>query len=95
MIKDKDHDKLVEGNVWLENLDEVIAFIKAASAKPEYTPEGQEIPGRIYWSWASNMNCKYIDLRFDMRDGAFVLRDREGNRISLKQLKWQYGKEST
>ena len=35
-------------------------------------------------------NCKYIEIRFDMRDGGFTLRNKEGERINLEQLKWQY-----
>lgn len=45
------------------------------------------------WSWSRNWSCKYVDIRFDMRDGAFTLRNKEGERISLKQLNWQYGVE--
>ena len=74
MIEDPEHDSLVEKNVWLTNLDETIALIKKLSA------EDSE------WTWIRNSKCKYVDIRIDMRDGAFVLRDRDGNRISLKQL---------
>ncbi len=89
MIEDKEHDALVEKNQWLENLDEVVAFIKAASAEQSYTAEGSRIPGQLYWSWCQNTRCKYVTLRIDMRDGGFVLTDRDGKRISLKQLQWQ------
>jgi hypothetical protein len=90
VIEDKEHDALVERNQWLTNLDEVIAFIKRASANPVYDEDGNEIPGNLYWSWIRNGECKYISLRFDMRDGAFVLLNRNGERISFKQLQWQY-----
>lgn len=43
-----------------------------------------------YWSWARNWDCKYINLRFDMRDGGFVLTNSKDERICLEQLKWQY-----
>lgn len=44
-------------------------------------------------SWMRNSNCKYVDIHIDMRDGGFVLMDRERNRISLEQLKWQYSEK--
>lgn len=47
------------------------------------------------WSWLGNNRCKYIEIRIDMRDGGFVLLDRDGSRISFDQLKWQYKREST
>lgn len=50
-------------------------------------PEEEKEPK---WSWAYNHNCKYINLRIDMRDGAFTMTNNEGERINLKQLKWQY-----
>ena len=76
---DPDHAAMVERNEWFERhqLDEVLAVIK------ELTKSGKE------WTWARNTQCKYIDIRIDMRDGGFVLKDRSG-RISLKQLLWQY-----
>ena len=46
------------------------------------------------WSWASKMDCKYIELRIDMRDGGCIIADRNGKRISPDQLAWQYSKET-
>ena len=43
------------------------------------------------WSWARNMQCKYIDLRIDMRDGHCILKDRDGNEIPLSKLEYQHG----
>lgn len=91
MIEDKEHDALVEKNEWLDNFDEVIAFIKLASAPKKWTEKGASIPGECYWTWVKNNQCKYINIRIDMRDGGFVLLNRDGQRISLKQLQWQYG----
>lgn len=68
----------VNKNVWETNLLEVVAEIQ------KMTHEDSA------WSWARNMNCKYISLRIDMRDGAFVILDRDGYRISLAALFWQY-----
>lgn len=31
--------------------------------------------------------CKYVSLRFDMRDGAFIILDRDGKRIEFQELK--------
>lgn len=91
MIEDKEHDALVEKNEWLTNFDELIAFIKRASTGKIYDSKGMEIPGNSYWTWVKNNQCKYINIRIDMRDGGFVLLNRDGERISLKQLQWQYG----
>lgn len=82
----------IDRNEWDTNLDEVLAFIKEASKEPTYG-NGMEIPGNLYWSWAKNIRCKYVSLNFDMRDGAFTLRDGQGHRISLDQLKWQFKPE--
>lgn len=41
------------------------------------------------WSWAYNHTSKYINLRFDMRDGGFIMTNDEGVRINLDQLRWQ------
>lgn len=79
MNEDKEFQEMVDENLWHRNLDEVIAVIKELSAK------GSK------WSWtrSKKTNCKYIRLHFDMRDGAFIIQDRQGNRISLNQLKSQ------
>lgn len=42
------------------------------------------------WQWIKNSRCKYIELRIDMRDGGFIIKDRDGKRISFDQLKYQY-----
>lgn len=74
-------NQMVEMNMWhkREELDEVIETIKRLS-----TEDNDE------WSWAYNFDCKYVDIRFDMRDGAFTLRNKNGDRMCLEQLKWQY-----
>lgn len=92
MIEDKEHDKLIEANEWLTDLDSVVAFIKLATVENPWESDGNTLkPGAINWSWARNSRCcKYINIRVDMRDGAFVLLDQDKQRISLKQLQWQY-----
>jgi len=42
------------------------------------------------WLWFLNTECKYINLRIDMRDGGCIIKDREGKRISPEYLAWQY-----
>lgn len=42
------------------------------------------------WRWSLNHECKYIDLRIDMRDGHCLLTDRHGKEISLEKLQYQY-----
>lgn len=46
------------------------------------------------WIWARSDSCKYLTVRIDMRDGACIIKNKAGNRISPRQLKWQYS-EST
>lgn len=44
------------------------------------------ITNKFHWSWSVNSRCKYITIRIDMRDGSAVLKDREGNEISVEEL---------
>lgn len=76
-------EEKIKNNIWERpnTLEEIVEFIKQS------TKEDSD------WSWARNSNCKYIDLRIDMRDGGFIL-SAKGKRISLNQLKWQYSKET-
>lgn len=74
----------VEANIWEENLDEVIAVIKDLSSRQD--------KGDFSWNWSRcKADVKYISLHIDMRDGGFQLLDRRGKRISLDELKSQYG----
>lgn len=43
------------------------------------------------WHWYANPQCKYVELRIDMRDGGCIIKDRDGNRISPEQLSFQIG----
>lgn len=62
--------------------------------------ELQKLIDDLKWSWSRNMNCKYVDILIDMRDGGFVIRNRtyhartgeSTERISLDAVKWQYSK---
>lgn len=42
------------------------------------------------WSWVRNTDCKYINVRIDMRDGHVLLTDRNGKIITIDQLRHQY-----
>lgn len=42
------------------------------------------------WLWICNSECKYVEIRVDMRNGGAVLCNRRGLRISPDQLKYQY-----
>ena len=63
------------------NLQKVIDVINESATALDNNNEA--------WRWMFNTRCKYIELRIDMRDGAFILKDREGTRISLEELKAQ------
>ena len=71
----RESEEKIKNNIWDENLIETVNEIKGL------------IDGD--WSWGYNPQCKYIDIRIDMRDGGFVIRDRDGNRINMEQLKKQ------
>lgn len=45
---------------------------------------------RDEWCWSRNVECKYVELRIDMRDGGCIISDRNGKRISPEHLAWQY-----
>lgn len=46
------------------------------------------------WSWIFSSNCKYVNLRIDMRDGGCIIMDRDGKRISPEQLEYQWKDKS-
>jgi len=41
-------------------------------------------------SWTKNNRCKYIELRIDMRTGACLLYDRDGQTIDMDVLRKQH-----
>lgn len=43
------------------------------------------------WCWALNVRCKYVELRIDVRDGKCSIKDRDGNPITLEDVRYQYG----
>jgi hypothetical protein len=61
-------------NVW-DHIDDALAVIEAARA------------GR--WTWIDNSECKYIQLRIDMRDGGCLIENRHGVRIDPARLAFQ------
>ena len=77
----------IENNIWENNFDEVIAFIK------EVTKSDFDFDSEPKWNWMRNPRCKYVQLRIDMRDGGFVILDRDNQRITFDELKYQYRRE--
>ena len=61
-------------NVW-DHIDDVLAVIELARA------------GK--WNWTGNWDCKYVEVRIDMRDGGCLIKDREGKRINPADLRKQ------
>ena len=87
------HTEMVNKNKWfdIEQLQPWIDTIKTLAVDDPYEADGNTLkPGCTGWSWSKNLGCKYVDIRIDMRDGGFVVLNREGERICLEQLKWQY-----
>lgn len=72
----------IENNEWEDSkdLDKVVDFVKKVS-KNEFNPMSSD------WTWIRNSRCKYISIKIDMRDGAFIITDRSGKRITFDQLK--------
>jgi hypothetical protein len=62
-------------NVW-DNINDFLTVLRA-------------IPNHE-WGWAFNPNCKYVELRVDMRDGGCIIRNRFGQRIDPEHLRYQY-----
>jgi hypothetical protein len=100
--------KMVNSNTWhdKEDFQKFVDVIKELAVDywatrykdaPLVVPIGTPDPdaGKLKrWSWAYNSDCKYVDLRIDMRDGGFVMTNRKGERINLEQLLWQWRSES-
>lgn len=74
----------IETNTW-DHIDDVLSVLDRALLP-------HENPDR--WSWSRNTECKYLDVRIDMRDGGCIIRDRHDKRIDPKQLAWQYSEET-
>ena len=75
-------DRKTKENIWDTNIQELCEAITAQCKKNDYS-----------WSWVRNHACKYIDIRIDMRDGGYILKNRYGERIDLDKLKYQYRSE--
>lgn len=65
----------IEQQPWT-HIEEILPTIKSALAKE--------------WWWMYNPRCKYIHLRIDMRDGGCILQDRNGEKITPDQLRYQW-----
>lgn len=91
--QDETFNTMVEHNRWHDRseLDGVVETVKMLSHEEPYEADGNTLkPGCTGWSWARNWDCKYVNIRIDMRDGGFILTNDKGERINLEQLKWQY-----
>lgn len=42
------------------------------------------------WSWVNNQECKYVEVRVDMRTGHCIIKNRSGVRIDPEDLEFQY-----
>lgn len=73
-----------EANEWevKSDLDRIVTLIKGLSGETKFHSSKE-------WTWLKNSQCKYVSLRVDMRDGAFVLMNRGGERITIEQLEKQ------
>ena len=68
-------------NIWEDQLGDTVTELQKLFQGP-------------HWSWVRNMSCKYVEIKIDMRDGGFILKDQHGKRISLDSVKWQYSRNS-
>lgn len=71
-------EDMIKANIWHEDLSVLFSEVLALLAKE-----------RDEWVWYKNGPCKYINIKIDMRDGGYILMDRDGGRISLDELKEQ------
>ena len=69
----------IEQNIW-DHFDDFLKVFDAMKAGD--------------WSWARNSECKYINLRVDMRDGGCIITNRNGERVSPERIAWQYSEET-
>lgn len=76
---------MVENNEWHDRseMNEVIKTLGQLSNP------NNDIFKDWNWSRSEGMRCKYITIQIDMRDGGFILKDRDGKSISLEQIRRQ------
>ena len=65
----------IETNTW-DSIEDFLKVLRSARA------------GK--WHWYENPQCKYVELRVDMRTGACLIRNRDGQRIDPKDLARQW-----
>lgn len=68
----------IEKNIW-DSVEDVIDVINLAR-------KGK-------WIWWKNCDCKYINVRIDMRDGGCIIKNGKNERIDPKDLLFQYQSE--
>ena len=65
----------IDMNIW-DNLNDFLKVFKRMKQRK--------------WTWSLNPDCKYVDLRIDMRDGGCLIMNRGVKRIDPKDLEFQY-----
>ena len=83
---------MVENNLWHGDLLETVTELLKLAVDDE---KGGYPTNPKGWSWVKNpKDVKYVTIRIDMRDGGFVILDRNKERISLEQIKYQFPSRS-
>lgn len=62
-------------NVWDNLMTDVLPILRKALV--------------FKWSWWKNPDCKYIDVRIDMRTGHCIIKNNKGERINPEDLAYQ------
>ncbi len=76
-----EYDEKIKRNSWHDSVvDELFPVVKEVLDKVK----------KREWTWTKNWDCKYINVRVDMRDGGSLITNRNGEWISPDQLKYQY-----
>lgn len=96
-IRAEEHSKdiLPTTNIKWIPIKEVLKIISRAQQHSMILRDGNEYEvldideNSQLWTWTKNTECKYIELRIDMRDGRCIIRNRDGELISLEELKSQ------
>lgn len=88
-MTDDEFKAMVSANIWhpAHELTGVVAQLRLLNT-PDPEKPWKSVSG---WKWSDNpgWRAKYVNIRIDMRDGGFILEDRDGKRISLEQIKRQ------
>lgn len=81
--------KMVDNNTW-HSSNQLQPTLDALAQR--FMPDpNNPWTSKFGWSWAKNpgWRAKYVTIKIDMRDGGFVLLDKNGERISIEQIQAQ------